>query len=86
MIRLALYIITAICLIVVRRRKDQPVAPFQAPGGLLVPILVIALSLWLLSNSSAREARDAGLAALVGLVLYGVTRASILLSGKSRGQ
>jgi amino acid transporter len=86
MIRLALYIITAICLIVLRRRKDQPVAPFQAPGGLLVPILVIALSLWLLSNSSAREARDAGLAALVGLVLYGVTRVSILLSGKSRGQ
>jgi amino acid transporter len=86
MIRLALYIITAFCLIVLRRRKDQPVAPFQAPGGLLVPILVIALSLWLLSNSSAREARDAGLAALVGLVLYGVTRASILLSAKSRGQ
>ena len=80
MVRLSLYIVTAICLIVLRRRKDQPPPTFQAPGGLFIPILVIALSLWLLSNSSAREARDAGLAALVGLVLYGMTRASILLS------
>jgi APA family basic amino acid/polyamine antiporter len=86
MVRLSLYIITAICLIVLRRRNDQPKPAFQAPGGLLVPVLVIVLSLWLLSNSSAREARDAGIAALVGLLLYGATRAPILLSGKSHGR
>lgn len=74
MVRLSTYIITAICLIVLRRRGDQPVPAFQVPGGLFIPILAIALSLWLLSNSSAREARDAGLAALVGLVLYGLTK------------
>jgi amino acid transporter len=83
MVRLSLYIITAIALIVLRQRKDQPKPPFQAPGGLLVPILVIVLSIWLLSSSSAREARDAGIAALVGLVLYAATRASMLLSGKT---
>ncbi|HYN82845.1 MAG TPA: amino acid permease [Gemmatimonadaceae bacterium] len=74
MVRLSLYIITAICLIVLRRRGDKPAPAFQVPGGLFIPVLTIALSCWLLSNSSAREARDAGLAALVGLALYGLTK------------
>jgi APA family basic amino acid/polyamine antiporter len=74
MVRLSLYIVTAVCLIILRRRKDQPAPAFQVPGGLFIPILAIALSLWLLSNSSAREARDASLAAAVGLVLYGMTK------------
>jgi len=86
MIRLSIYISTATCLIVLRRRKDQPAPAFQVPGGLLIPIVVIALSLWLLSNSSAREARDAGMAAAVGLVLYGLTKLPKSLSGLSRGQ
>lgn len=84
MVRLSLYIITAICLIVLRRRKDQPAPAFQVPGGLLIPILAIALSLWLLSNSSAGEARDVGIAAAVGLVLYGLTKLPDSLSVKTR--
>lgn len=74
MVRVSLYIVTASCLIVLRKRGDQPRPEFQVPGGLVIPIVAIALSVWLLSNSTAREARDAGAAAAVGLVLYGLTR------------
>jgi basic amino acid/polyamine antiporter, APA family len=74
MVRLSLYIITAICLIVLRTRRDQPAPSFRVPGGLVIPVLAIALSCWLLSNSSGREARDAGIAALIGLALYGLTK------------
>jgi APA family basic amino acid/polyamine antiporter len=73
-VRLLLYVITSICLIVLRLRKGQPRPAFEVPGGLLIPIAAIGLSVWLLSNSTGREARDAGMAAAVGLVLYGVSR------------
>lgn len=73
-VRLSLYVITAICLIVLRRRKGEPRPEFWLPGGLLIPLAAIALSLWLMSNSTAGEARDVGLAAAVGLVLYGVSK------------
>jgi amino acid transporter len=73
-VRLLLYVITSICLIVLRKRKDQPRPEFEVPGGLLVPIAAIVLSVWLLSNITGTEARDAGLMAGMGLVLYGVSR------------
>jgi len=73
-VRLMLYVITAICLIVLRKQRDQPRPEFEVPGGLAVPIAAIALSVWLLSNISGHEARDAALAAAIGLVLYGVSR------------
>ena len=74
MIRLLLYVITAICLIVLRRRKGQPTPEFSVPGGLLVPVAAVALSVWLLSNSTLREARDVGIAAAIGLVLFSATK------------
>ena len=73
-VRLLLYVITSVCLIVLRKRKDQPRPEFEVRGGLLVPIAAIALSVWLLSNVTGREARDAGMAAALGLVLYGASR------------
>jgi APA family basic amino acid/polyamine antiporter len=73
-VRLLLYVVTAVCLIVLRKRKDQPRPEFEVPGGLLVPMAAIALSVWLLSNVTLREARDTGLAAATGLVLYGFSR------------
>jgi amino acid transporter len=73
-VRLLLYVITSICLIVLRKRKDQPRPEFEVPGGLLVPIAAIVLSVWLLSNITGSEARDACLTAALGLVLYGVSR------------
>ena len=73
-VRLLLYVVTAICLIVLRKRKDQPRPEFEVPGGLLVPVAAIVLSVWLLSNVTGREARDTGLAAAMGLVFYGFSR------------
>ena len=74
MIRLLLYVITAISLIVLRRRKDQPTPEFSVPGGLVVPVAAVALSVWLLSNSTLREARDVGIAAAIGLIVFGATK------------
>ena len=74
LIRLLLYVITAICLIVLRRRKSQPTPEFSVPGGLLIPVAAVALSVWLLTNSTLREARDVSIAAAIGLVLFGATK------------
>jgi amino acid transporter len=73
-IRLLLFVVTAICLIVLRRREGQPRPEFSLPGGLLIPVVALALSVWLLTNSTLREARDVGIAAAIGLVLFGATK------------
>jgi hypothetical protein len=43
---------------------------FALRGGAFVPIVALALCVWLLSNSGADEARTVGIAALLGLVLH----------------
>jgi apolipoprotein N-acyltransferase len=40
------------------------------PGGVVVSALAVLLTVWLLSNSTLREARDAAIGVVVGLVIY----------------
>ena len=47
-----------------------PPAQFRVSGGWLISGLAVTLCLWLLSNSSAHEARDVGIAGGVGLFIY----------------
>ncbi len=71
--RLLSYIATCVGLIWLRWREqksaDYP-AQFKVPAGVAVSIAALILIIWLLANSSGREARDAAIAALTGLAIY----------------
>ena len=68
--RLVTYAATSVSLIVFRRDKSAPEARFQLPGGILISILSLVLIMWLVSNSTAHEAKVAALAAAVGLLIH----------------
>jgi len=71
--RMLAYIVTCAGLIRLRRRDQQQQefkARFKAPAGVAVSIAALGLIVWLLAHSTGREARDAGLAAVTGLLIY----------------
>lgn len=68
--RLVTYMITCSALPVLRRRPDAPAPMFRAPGGNVAAVLATLVCLWMLTNSSLREARDTSLAVAVGLAIY----------------
>jgi APA family basic amino acid/polyamine antiporter len=78
--RLLTYAATCASLPKFRHTSDAPPAKFKAPAGILVSIAALLLAGWLLSNSTLREARDAGIAAALGLLIYFAYR----LSGRWR--
>src|SRR5262245_44294234 len=69
-IRLLVYIATSIALPVLRIRNVAPAPRFSAPAGAAVAALATTLSVWVLSNSSPSDARAAGLAAALGLLIF----------------
>jgi APA family basic amino acid/polyamine antiporter len=73
-IRLLAYIATCVSLLVLRFRNDAPLPRFNAPWGIAVAIAATVLSVWLLSNSPWNDARAAGLAAALGLIIFFVWR------------
>jgi len=73
-IRLLAYIATCVSLPVLRFRNDAPSPRFNAPAGVAVAAAATTLSVWLLSTIPSNEARAAGLAAAVGLILFFVWR------------
>ena len=72
--RLLTYAATCAALPKLRHTKDAPPAKFKAPAGVIVSIAALVLAGWLLSNSTLGEARDAGIAAALGLVIYFIYR------------
>jgi len=73
--RLFSYAATCVALPVLRRRRGAPRALFVAPAGVALSIVSLLLVAWLLSHSEARQARDAGIAAAIGLLVYWAARA-----------
>ena len=69
-IRLSYYALTCAALPLLRQRTDVPLAQFRVVGGTLIAGLTVLLCIWLLSNSSGREARDALIAAAIGLIIF----------------
>lgn len=69
-VRLTAYASTCAALPVLRRRHELPPPPFSAPAGPFIGVIAIALSVWLISNSPWSEMRVAGMAVLLGFVLY----------------
>jgi amino acid transporter len=68
--RLVTYAVTCAALPVLRRRNDVPVAQFKVRGGPVIAIAALLLAVWLLANSSLREAVTALIAAAGGMVIY----------------
>jgi amino acid transporter len=67
--RLATYIGTAAAVPVLRRKLGDR-GGFRLPGGPLIPVAAILVSLYLASSATARNLRAAGIALAVGLLLY----------------
>ncbi|HWO00200.1 MAG TPA: amino acid permease [Blastocatellia bacterium] len=68
--RLLTYAASCAALPVLRRREQELPALFRAPAGVVLAILALALSAWLLSNSSPEQLRDSAIAAGAGLLVY----------------
>lgn len=68
--RLLAYAATCVALPTLRRKSDCPPAQFTVPGGTVISIVAVLLSVWLLSNSTYSEARDSGIALAAGIVVY----------------
>jgi amino acid transporter len=72
--RLGSYLVTCSALPVLRRRPGAPKAAFMLPGGVPLAIASMMLSVWLLCNSTLREARDTFIAVCAGLAVYALHR------------
>ena len=70
LIRLAYFTLVSGALPLLRKRTDMPEAQFQVAAGPVVSGLTVLLCIWLLSNSSGREARDVAIAGAIGLLIY----------------
>ena len=70
--RLVTYAATCAALPVLRRKTGSPSAMFKVRGGVIIAIAALLLAVWLLANSTRKEAIQAGIAALVGLLIYAI--------------
>ena len=68
--RLVTYAATCLGLIILRRRTGAPVAEFHLPGGNVIACLSLLLIIWLLANSTGKEAITAAIVAGVGLLIF----------------
>jgi APA family basic amino acid/polyamine antiporter len=73
--RMMIYITTCAALPALRSKPGAPRALLRVPGGVAIAVAAILLAVWLLSNSSWREARDTGIAAALGFVVFGLSKA-----------
>ncbi len=80
---LVLYLVCCIAAWILRRRdvRAEGATPFRVPGGALVPILAVAVIVWLLSSATGREFLVVGAVLVAASVVY-------VLSGahRSRGE
>lgn len=73
--RLVVYATTCLALPILRRREDQPPAPFSAPLGVAAAVLSIALIIWLLTNVDfVREGVPVLIACVLGLIIFAICR------------
>jgi amino acid transporter len=68
--RLVTYGATCLALPLLRRRANAPKAQFQLRAGTFTAMLSLVLIVWLLANSTWREAKTAAIAAVFGLLIY----------------
>ena len=74
--RLLAYITTSASVLVLRRRHGDPPGTLKLPGGALIPLASLLLSLALLAAARPAHLVAVGLAVLVGAVVYRFPRSS----------
>jgi amino acid transporter len=72
--RLATYIGTAAAVPVLRRKLGTPPGGFRLPGGPVIPVAAVLVSLYLASSASARNLLAGAIALAVGGLLYALRR------------
>jgi amino acid transporter len=82
--RLLAYSSTCLALPVLRRTPGAPPALFRVRGGPVLAAVALLLSLWLLSQTTLAQARDAAIASGVGLVVYALRRRRGKAGGRGR--
>jgi amino acid transporter len=68
--RLVTYFATCGALPVLRRMRGAASEGFRLPGGALIAVIGMLVCVWLASNCTQREARDAAIAAGLGLAIF----------------
>lgn len=72
--RLITYVGTAAAVPVLRRRSTAPEGAFRLPFGPTIPVAAIVLSLVFAASATPRHLMQAGVAILVGAIVYGLRR------------
>ena len=74
---LTVYLLCCIAAWILRRRdvRADGAVPFTMPGGPIVPVLAVAVILWLLSSATLREFAIVGAVVAGGALLYAVSHA-----------
>jgi amino acid transporter len=72
--RLLAYMATCLAVPVLRRKMPDARRGFSVPGGVIIPIAALAMSVWLLLGSTRTQAALGGAALLAGALLYGSYR------------
>src|SRR5207249_21738 len=68
--RLVAYAVTCAALPVLRKQADIPAPMFKVRGGPIIAVAALILAVWLVANSTLREAVTAVIAAAVGMLIY----------------
>jgi len=72
--RLLYYITTCLAVPILRRKFPNSPRMFRLPGGVIIPALAVAISVWLLSGSTAAQATVGAGALILGAAIYKVIR------------
>jgi APA family basic amino acid/polyamine antiporter len=68
--RLLYYIATCVALLVLRRKMPDVARGFRVPGGAIIPVAAVALSIWLLMGSTKLQISISAATLVAGAVVY----------------
>jgi len=73
-VRLMVYVLCIASLPILQRKLGEYQGQFRLRGGMAIPVLALAISLWLMTHASLKSWVVTGVFMLLGSVLYAVTR------------
>jgi APA family basic amino acid/polyamine antiporter len=68
--RLLYYIATCVALLVLRRKMPDVPRGFRVPGGAIIPVAAVALSIWLLMGSTRTQIEISASTLVAGAIVY----------------